>query len=194
MWTADRTWVQRIFQVQRSRCAGRPMQRFGGVVLSTPWGDTENDRIIRGLQPGDPVRLSWSMRRPGILNSLGGYPELLRDGRVVAPRRCWSLCRRNPRTGIGVRRNGEVLLMTVDGRLRKWSRGVTLRVFAQMFRWLGAQWAMNLDGGGSSTMVVRGRVINRPAQGRERPVATALMVLRRRGLPEQLPIAHLQQR
>jgi hypothetical protein len=55
---------------------------------------------------------------------------------------------------------------------------MTLRAFARFFKSQGALWALNLDGGGSTTMVVRGRVRNRPSDGRERPVSSALLVLR----------------
>jgi exopolysaccharide biosynthesis protein len=55
--------------------------------------------------------------------------------------------------------------------------GVSLPKFAAIFRKLGAVSALNLDGGGSSTMVVRGDVVNRPSSGHERSVSTALMVL-----------------
>jgi hypothetical protein len=54
---------------------------------------------------------------------------------------------------------------------------MTLRGFARLFRKQGARWALNLDGGGSTTMVVRGRVLNRPSDGRERAVSSALVVL-----------------
>jgi exopolysaccharide biosynthesis protein len=54
---------------------------------------------------------------------------------------------------------------------------VSLPKFAAIFRNLGAVSALNLDGGGSSTMVVRGDVVNRPSSGNQRSVSTALLVL-----------------
>jgi hypothetical protein len=70
-----------------------------------------------------------------------------------------------------------VLLVTVDGRQPKWSVGMTLGQFASLFRSLGATWALNLDGGGSSTTWANGRVVNRPSDGYERAVSSALLVL-----------------
>jgi hypothetical protein len=67
--------------------------------------------------------------------------------------------------------------VVVDGRKAGYSAGMTLRGFAHLFKRLGAVRAMNMDGGGSSTMVVRGRVINRPSDGRERHVSSAVLVL-----------------
>jgi Phosphodiester glycosidase len=107
---------------------------------------------------------------------MGGIPLLVEDGEVAVSRCRASLCRRHPRTGVGVTEEGEVLLVVVDGR-RRLSRGLTLVGFARLFRRLGATWALNLDGGGSSTMVVRGRIVNVPSDGRERPVCCSIMVL-----------------
>ena len=89
-----------------------------------------------------------------------------------------------PRTAVGYSKNGRTLyLVVVDGRQPFYSEGMTVRELAALMRSLGAQYAMNLDGGGSSTMVVEGRdgkprVLNSPIDnyipGRERPVANHL--------------------
>jgi Phosphodiester glycosidase len=85
---------------------------------------------------------------------------------------------RHPRTMAGVRRDGSLLLVTVDGRRPGWSAGVTLREGARVMRSLGARDALNLDGGGSTAMAVRGRTANLPSDpGGERPVSDALLVL-----------------
>ncbi len=86
-----------------------------------------------------------------------------------------------PRTAIGYSRNGRYLyLVVIDGRQPFYSDGMTLRELANLMISLGAQYAMNLDGGGSSTMVIAGAdgqpsVLNSPIDnyipGRERPVA-----------------------
>jgi exopolysaccharide biosynthesis protein len=70
------------------------------------------------------------------------------------------------------------LLVTVDGRRPGWSAGVTLREGARVMRSLGARDALNLDGGGSTTMAVRGRTVNYPSDPTgERPVSDAIVVL-----------------
>jgi hypothetical protein len=67
---------------------------------------------------------------------------------------------------------------------------MTLIEFAREFERLGATWALNLDGGGSSTMVVRGKVVNRPSdRGGERFVSSAILVLRGPDVDEPLPLA-----
>ncbi|MER5360717.1 phosphodiester glycosidase family protein [Streptomyces sp. NPDC002785] len=116
-------------------------------------------------------------------------PRLLRDGDVdidieANGMPATALTQRHPRTLAGVTGDGALLLVTVDGRDPGGSIGATLEEAAQLMRSLGARDAMNLDGGGSTTMVVNGRLRNRPrgaegARVRERPVANALVVLPR---------------
>ena len=89
-----------------------------------------------------------------------------------------------PRSAIGYSKNGRYLyLVVVDGRQPLYSEGMTVEELAKLMQSLGAQYAMNLDGGGSSTLVVQGangqpRILNSPIDqrlpGRERPVANHL--------------------
>lgn len=83
---------------------------------------------------------------------------------------------RNPRTLAGVRPDGRLLLVTVDGRRPGVSIGVSLFEAARLMLALGARDAVNLDGGGSTTMVVRGQVVNRPADPFERLVSVGVLV------------------
>jgi Phosphodiester glycosidase len=124
---------------------------------------------------------------------LGSGPRLLRGGRIVvrsasgpegfAPPQAPSFFRsfvgrRHPRTLAGVRADGTLLLVTVDGRRPGWSVGMTLPEAARLMRRLGAGDALNLDGDGSSTMVIRGEVVNRPSDRvGERPVSNGLFVM-----------------
>ncbi|HUP63946.1 MAG TPA: phosphodiester glycosidase family protein [Thermoanaerobaculia bacterium] len=84
----------------------------------------------------------------------------------------------HPRTAVGLSRDGRYFYMVVvDGRQEKYP-GVTLsRLGAFMREELGVCTAMNLDGGGSSTMVVHGEIRNRPSDGSERSVANHLGVI-----------------
>ncbi len=83
----------------------------------------------------------------------------------------------HPRTAAGVMPGGELVLLVVDGRQRG-NRGVDLVELAALMRDLGCVEALNLDGGGSSTLVVTGELVNRPLGGtEEREVMSALTVL-----------------
>jgi hypothetical protein len=88
---------------------------------------------------------------------------------------------RHPRTAIGTLADGRILLATVDGRRPPLSVGMTLTELARLMIEFGAIDAINLDGGGSTTMVVEGKVVNTPSDAAgERPVSDAIIVRRRR--------------
>ena len=72
-----------------------------------------------------------------------------------------------------MKKDGTVLVLVVDGRSTD-SKGLTLQELATYFLRLGARDAVNLDGGGSSEMVINGEIVNKPSDGRERPVSMAL--------------------
>jgi len=126
------------------------------------------------------LRLILQPDWPTVSDAVGGGPVLVRDGRpvyqaneafevsVIAPR--------HPRTAIGQLADGRTLMVVVDGRQSGYSVGMTTFEMAQTLTRLGAVRAMQLDGGGSSTLAFDGVVLNRPSDGRERPISTAVML------------------
>jgi exopolysaccharide biosynthesis protein len=100
--------------------------------------------------------------------AVAGSDVLIHDGALVAPDdEDEGFRAEHPRTAAGVSADGRVLyLLTIDGRQFGWSNGATLRETAAWLRFLGADDGLNLDGGGSTTMVRseegRGVVLNRP--------------------------------
>ena len=117
----------------------------------------------------------------GITTALGGGPRLLKDGHLEVTSENFRNDVRiglGPRTAMGVDAQGRYIILVVDGRQGWYSTGLTLTELAYTMQKLGAVDAMNLDGGGSTAMVVRNRVINKPSDGRERSVANALLVTR----------------
>lgn len=154
----------------------------GQVVLSGQPG-TEGGILAGSLSSGEIVTLTWSIGFPGVLDTVGGNPLLLENGISAIPKPCTtSICKTHPRTGIGVTATGRILMVVVDGR-RDDSRGVTLARFVKVFRKLHATFALNLDGGGSSTMVVRTKkggltVVNEPSDGGQRKVSSAVLVIK----------------
>lgn len=174
----DAAAVVAPFTVRAVRCR-RPRMPFNGgiVVAAQRWGKGRD--AIRELRDDGVQKLVWTLGWPNVGETIGGNPVLVKDGELA-----WSnlrsghaLFNRHPRTGVGIRSDGRVMLVTVDGRRPKRSKGMTMLAFARLMRSLGAQWALNLDGGGSTTMVVRGAVVNRPSDGRERAVGSALLVM-----------------
>ncbi len=118
----------------------------------------------------------WLMR-----DAIGAGPALIMDGRIriTADEEVFfgtSIPRVHPRTAAGYTREGKLILLVVDGRQPE-SRGVNLAQLATLMAELGCVEALNLDGGGSSTLVVAGTRLNRPAGGDvERQVMSALVV------------------
>ena len=80
---------------------------------------------------------------------------------------------RAPRTALGIKKDGTLLLVVVDGRNNN-SAGLTLAELATYMLRLGAREAVNFDGGGSSVMAINGLVVNKPSDGKERPVSIGL--------------------
>lgn len=116
---------------------------------------------------------------------LGGGPRLVKDGRPataldpgIYPE--GFAAARHPRTAVGVRADGRILLVTVDGRQPELSVGMTIAELASLLIELGAVEAVNMDGGGSTAMVIRGRVVNSPSDlSGERAVGDALLIFLR---------------
>ncbi|MDQ1292927.1 MAG: hypothetical protein QG608_808 [Actinomycetota bacterium] len=113
----------------------------------------------------------------GLFGVSGRY-QLLEGGKAVVPGYTSSFFDRHPRTAVGVTPDGVLKLVTIDGR-RTTSVGATLRECAEVLRALGLRDAVNLDGGGSTTMVVGGQAVNRPSGAEERKVSDALVLVRR---------------
>ena len=116
---------------------------------------------------------------------VSGGPLLLRGGRRVTDWATEPFARafceaRHPRTALGVKADGTLLLITVDGRRPDWSVGMSLPELTDLLLELGAVDAINLDGGGSTTMVVGDQVVNRPSDpSGERENGDAILVIAR---------------
>ncbi len=127
------------------------------------------------------VPASGDPRWQQVVHVVGGGPRLLAEGRYVGGEGFGPafLNRRHPRTAIARLADGRLLLVVVDGREPYHSLGMTLPELATYLRALGAMDAVNLDGGGSATLAVRGTVVNLPSdEGGERPVSDAVLVVR----------------
>jgi hypothetical protein len=119
-------------------------------------------------EDGDQVAM-----QPELFGVNGRY-RLTADGEIVVPDGSGSFFDRNPRTIVGTTRQGEIMLATIDGR-RITSVGTTLDETAAVADALGMDDAINLDGGGSTTMSVRGELVNQPSGSSERAVGDALI-------------------
>ncbi|MDH7479437.1 MAG: phosphodiester glycosidase family protein [Syntrophomonadaceae bacterium] len=128
-------------------------------------------------------RVYWSLDLQGyqgVKHLLANGPLLVKNGCRTVPIQLEqldsSLGYRHPRTALGLTKSGKVLLVTVDGRSEE-SMGMTFNELADLLIELGADQAMALDGGGSTEMVVEGKIINKPSDGRERRINTAILII-----------------
>jgi hypothetical protein len=114
--------------------------------------------------------------------AVGGWPLLLVNGKVQTrssnARKNSYLIPRHPRTAVGYDRR-YLFLVEVDGRQPELSMGMNLEELANLMKDLGCTDAMNLDGGGSSTFWLDGKVMNSPSDKHERTVANALVIVRK---------------
>lgn len=138
-------------------------------------------QALAGIKVGDTVQIvhSYGSQLADAAEMLvSGGPLLLEGGRVNVRTAEENIAKdiakgRAPRTALGLKKDGSLLLLVVDGR-NMHSAGLTLTELAQYFLRLGAVDAVNLDGGGSSEMVIKGKIMNRPSDGKERSVSMGL--------------------
>jgi hypothetical protein len=157
-----------------------------GAIYSSARGDRMTLYVSR------TNAASFGQPRGAVYNAISGNRTLVAEGEIV--RGFFPGYERDlhPRTAIGLdREEKRLILVVVDGRQPNYSEGVNLRELAEIMRAHGAYTAVNLDGGGSSTLVVeadsgRPQILNSPIDnripGRERPVANHLGVYARRSL------------
>lgn len=148
--------------------------------------------IKRNSRKGATVRFEWRLKSlytqsdeakwSKAQNILGAGPQLIKAGKIeITDQREKMIAgfatTRHPRTALARLDTGKLLLITVDGRQPGVSVGMSLQELAELLLELGATDAINLDGGGSTTMVVKDKIINRPSdQTGERPVSDAILV------------------
>jgi exopolysaccharide biosynthesis protein len=116
---------------------------------------------------------------------VGGGPQLIKDGRIEITNAAEKILPAfvsdgHPRTAIAKLKSGQILLVTVDGRQPGESIGMSLTMLANLLIEFDAVEAINLDGGGSTTMVIRNKLVNRPSDATgERSVSDAILIFTR---------------
>jgi len=160
-----------------------------GFVIST--SGAAREWALKNLRVGARVRLNlnlWPVETEAAdswqkaTSVVGGGPQLIKDGRVEITNTAENILPSfvsdtHPRTAIAKLKSGQVLLVTVDGREPGESVGMSLTMLADLLLEFGAVEAINLDGGGSTTMVIRNKLVNKPSDATgERPVSDAILV------------------
>ena len=169
----------------------------GGAVLSAggpaAWFLSQNlkagDNIVIRFDINSDCNCDWSQ----VEQAVGGGPWLVKGGKEYVDSSDEGFegsfaSRQHPRTAIGVTADNKLLLVTVDGR-QSISEGLNLRGLAALMKKLGAINAINLDGGGSTTMSIKGLLVNSPSGGAQRAVADGVLVYA--GQPEIAELSKL---
>ena len=174
------TWTATVAAVLLAR--GNTTIPAGSLVLSAQGTDA---MILATLAIGSAVTITTSIT-PGwedVVEAVGGR-EWAVEGGQSSIRPVSTITRNpNPRTAVGIGANGNLVLAVVDGRRPGYSVGVTAADLADLLVGQGVSDAIILDGGGSTTALVRrpgdieATVVNRPSDGGERAVANALLVV-----------------
>ena len=145
-------------------------------------GYTLDKYFLELLSVGQTLTVSFTAADSAwndVTEAVGAMDLIVKNGAVV-PNLSTSYA---PRSVVGIKANGELILYTVDGRQAEHSMGASLRVLAQRMVELGCETAVCLDGGGSTTMTAtmpgeeQARVINSPSDKMERKVSNHLLLL-----------------
>ncbi|HEY9885727.1 MAG TPA: phosphodiester glycosidase family protein [Vampirovibrionales bacterium] len=150
-----------------------------GYVLAA-----KDERSLAKLSVGSLVSLSWNSTPDWsrMKHVIGGGPYLISKGQIVLNEELEHFTNSSgvlkvaPRTAIGITKPGNLIWLTADGR-QKDSVGLDLYELASLMKEIGIYEAMNLDGGGSTSMILDGEIVNSPSGGSLRSVSTALVLL-----------------
>lgn len=152
----------------------------GGYVVSF-WG--EKAQLAGHVKPGDKVWVGqyFGEKLGALKHLISGGPLLVENGKPVdnVEKEGFSgnILKTAPRTAVGIKSDGSIILVVIDGRQADYSVGVKFDELSEIMVELGAVTAVNLDGGGSSEMIVQGEIVNKPSDGKERGLSNALLVL-----------------
>jgi exopolysaccharide biosynthesis protein len=155
----------------------------GTVVLSA---SGRQAWLMADLKIGDPLKIVQTLGPvwDKVTQAVGAGPCLVKNGEIYMTTLGEEFGSdvaggRAPRTALGITKDGRALLVVVDGRSRA-SVGYTLLELARFMLEQGAVEAMNLDGGGSSQMIVGDQIVNAPSDGRERRLGAGIAVMKTR--------------
>lgn len=153
------------------------------------WIVHDGDRVLALKQPLSQILKAGetpvieNAREWKVENAIGGGPRLLENGREritydeeVFFGAGFPSGQNYSRCAVGTKPNGTMVFLVTDRSDPRVSAGLTLHGTAQTLLQLGCKDAMNLDGGGSETLVVKGRVLNQPSDGQERPTTSIFAI------------------
>ena len=174
----------KIFYLTKGKCIKKIKQTndvdipIDGYVLVA-----KDEKYLNFLKKRDCIKIDW-LSNPdwsNIKEAISGGPYLIMDGEIyidAKEQRIKFSKKENyaPRSAIGIDSNNKLYLIAVDGRDNDYSVGLTLEELAELLKKLNLKEAINLDGGGSTTLVAGGEILNKLSERHERKISNALLI------------------
>ncbi|GEM_PF-3497772 len=139
--------------------------------------------VLNFLKKRDCIKIEWqtSPDWSNVTEAISGGPYLIKNGNIYIDekKQNFKFTKKDtyaPRSAAGIGKDGKLYLVAVDGRLNGYSTGVTLEQLAELLKKLDLREAINLDGGGSTTLVVDGEIINKLSDHHERKISNGLLI------------------
>lgn len=164
----------------------RPGKRWPFAMLKGPSKSKGPDKtpswreVKKGYKSFGRKKMKWKME-----TAIGGGPSLLRQGKITVAineerKFVGGEKDRHPRTAMGYTSDGKLIVLCIEGRNTGVAEGATLHQQAVILQQLGCWEALNLDGGGSSCLLINGKQTITPSdKGQQRPVPAVFMVQQR---------------
>lgn len=170
------------------------MQKNGKMDIAYTYTDSNSNFVLYQQNPMVPIKdknATLSLKEDALANlkkwklnwAVGGGPVLVKDGALFISNNeekkfaGKAIADHHPRTAMGYTKDGYIILLAVQGRMKNIAVGTTLTETAKIFLDLGAVEAINLDGGGSSCLLINGKETIKPSDPTgQRPVPAVFFV------------------
>ena len=170
------------------------MQKNGKMDIAYTYTDSNSNFVLYQQNPMVPIKdknATLSLKEDALANlkkwklnwAVGGGPVLVKDGAIFISNNeekkfaGKAIADHHPRTAMGYTKDGYIILLAVQGRMKNIAVGTTLTETAKIFLDLGAVEAINLDGGGSSCLLINGKETIKPSDPTgQRPVPAVFFV------------------
>ena len=161
----------------------------GGLLVmeGVEWHPVDGDGFFAILKDGSAMigtKAEYETYKSDIQEAIGAFgATLIKDGEIAINKNSNYYSSRASRTAIGIKKDGSVVMMVLDGRQEPFSCGGSMEEIAQIMYEAGCYNAVNLDGGGSTTYLSKPegsdsiKVVNRPSDGYARSVAASLVAV-----------------
>lgn len=163
--------------VKQIKSGAVDIPRNGYVLVSN------DDFVLNFLKRKDCIDVEWNSipEWSSVQESISGGPYLVMNGQIYIDEKEQNFKFANkdtyaPRSAVGVGKDGKLYLIAVEGKKENHTSGFTLKQLAKFLKTIGLKDAINLDGGGSTTLVLDGKIINKLSDHHERKISNGLLI------------------